>query len=83
MLSLSYDATLVRPTQLGTGFCLAARDGNGNWVNAVDLNEGGSKKLVIGRWKSGYALGTYGVNPSTHTVWAVLNRDGDFVARAV
>lgn len=83
VLSLSYDATLVRPTQLGTGFCLAARDGNGNWVNAVDLNEGGSKKLVIGRWKSGYALGTYGVDPATHTVWAVLNRDGDFVARAV
>lgn len=83
VLSLSYDATLVRPTQLGTGFCLAARDANGNWVNAVDLNEGGSKKLVIGAWKSSYTLGTYGVDPSTHTVWAVLNRDGDFVARSV
>jgi len=83
VLSLSYDATLVRPTQLGTGFCLAAKDAKGNWVNAVDLNEGGTKKLVIGRWKSGYALGTYGVDPSTHTVWAVLNRDGEYVARSV
>jgi len=83
VLSLSYDATLVRPTQLGTGFCLAAKDANGNWVNAVDLNEGGTKKLVIGRWKSGYVLGTYGVDPSTHTVWAVLNRDGEYVARSV
>ncbi|WP_221227826.1 metallophosphoesterase family protein [Rhodocyclus tenuis] len=83
VLSLSYDATLVRPTQLGTGFCLAARDAKGNWVNAVDLNEGGSKKFVLGRWKSGYALGTYGVDPSTRTVWAVLNRDGEFVARSI
>lgn len=83
VLSLSYDSALVRPTQLGTGFCLAARNESGAWVNAVDLNQGGTKKLVIGRWKSGYALGTYGVDPATHTVWAVLNRDGEFVARTV
>lgn len=83
VLSLSYDRLLVRPSQLGTGFCLAARDENGNWVNAVDLNAGGTKKLVIGRWKPGYALGTYGVDPATHTVWAVLNRDGEFAARTV
>lgn len=83
VLSLSYDRLLVRPSQLGTGFCLAARDVNGNWVNAVDLNAGGTRKLVIGRWKPGYALGTYGVDPTTHTVWAVLNRDGEFVARSV
>jgi len=83
VLSLSYDSTLVRPTQLGTGFCLAAKDASGNWVNAVNLNEGGTKKLVIGAYKPTYGLGTYGVDPSTHTVWAVLNRDGEFVARAV
>lgn len=83
VLSLSYDPALVRPTQLGTGFCLAARDSAGNWVNAVELNQGGTKKLVIGRWKSSHGLGTYGVDPATHTVWAVLNRDGEFVARTV
>ncbi|WP_194786603.1 metallophosphoesterase family protein [Rhodocyclus gracilis] len=83
VLSLSYDPTLVRPTQLGTGFCLAAKNADGRWVNAVDLNAGGSKKLVIGRWRAGYALGTYGIDPSTHTVWAVLNRDGEYVARIV
>lgn len=83
VLSLSYDPALVRPTQLGTGFCLAAKDADGNWVNAVNLNEGGTRKLVIGGWKSGYVLGTYGVDPVSHTVWAVLNRDGEFVARAV
>ena len=81
VLSLSYDPALVRATQLGTGFCLAAKNDGGNWTNAVNLNEGGTKKLVIGRWKSGYALGTYGVDPASHTVWAVLNRDGEFVAR--
>ncbi len=82
-LSVSYDPLLVRPTQLGTGFCLAAKDADGNWINAVDLNEGGSKKFVLGRWKSSYGLGTYGVDPTTHTVWAVLNRDGEFVARVI
>lgn len=83
VLSLAYDRLLVRPSQLGTGFCLAAKDQNGNWVNAVDLNAGGTRKLVIGRWKSGYPLGTYGIDPTTHSVWAVLNRDGEFVARTV
>jgi hypothetical protein len=83
VLSLSYDPTLVPVSKLGTGFCLAAKDAGGNWVNAVNLNEGGTKKLVIGGYKSSYGLGTYGVDPSTHTVWAVLNRDGDFVARVV
>lgn len=83
VLSLSYDPALVRPTDLGSGFCLAAKDADGNWVNAVSLNQGGTKKLVIGRWKSSHGLGTYGVDPSTHTVWAVLNRDGEFVARKV
>lgn len=82
-LSLSYDPTLVRPSQLGTGFCLAAKDANGNWVNAVDLNEGGNKKFVLGAYKGSYGLGTYGVDPVSHTVWAVLNRDGEFVARKV
>jgi len=83
VLSLSYDPTLVPVSKLGTGFCLAARDAAGNWTNAVNLNEGGTKKLVIGAWKPTYGLGTYGVDPTSHTVWAVLNRDGEFVARTV
>ncbi len=82
VLSLSYEAGLVRPTALRNGgFCLQGKDAVGNWVNAVDLNQGGSKKFVYGPWKAGYALGTHGVDPATHTVWAVLNRDGEFVAR--
>ena len=80
-LSLSYDASKVRPSKLISGsFCLQAKDGEGNWVNAVSLNDGGVTKFVYGPWKSGYGLGTYGVDPKTRTVWAVLNRAGDFVA---
>ncbi len=82
-LSLSYDPSRVRPTQLGMGFCLAARNGAGDWVNAVDLNEGGTKRFVYGGCKPTHGLGTYGVDPATRTVWAVLNRDGEFVARVI
>lgn len=82
VLSLSYDSSLVRPTTLRSGkFCLQARNEAGGWINAVDQNEGGSKKFVYGPWKSSYALGTYGVDSNTRTVWAVINRDGEFVAR--
>ena len=82
--SLSYDATSIRPSQLVTGrFCIAARNDDGEWINAVDLNEGGTRKFVLGRWKSTYALGTFGVDPTTKTAWAVLNRDGEFVVRNI
>ncbi|MDD4881996.1 MAG: metallophosphoesterase, partial [Gallionellaceae bacterium] len=81
VLSLSYDGAAVRPTALRTGnFCLQARDADGNWVKAVNLNEGGSEKFVYGPWKSSYGLGTYGVDANSRTVWAVLDRDGEFVA---
>lgn len=76
-LSMSYDAP---PLQLGTGaFGIATRDASGNWVNAVDANVGGSKRFVVGRWNPSYALGTYGVDPTAKTAWAVLNHDGEFV----
>jgi hypothetical protein len=57
---------------------LAAIDDNGNWINAVDRNYGGSKQFVYGPWDSSYKLGTYGVDPNTHTAWAVINYTGDF-----
>ncbi len=49
-----------------------------NWVNAVDENIGGTKNFVFGPWEKSYPLGTYGVDPTTHTAWAVLNYNGDF-----
>jgi len=78
-LSLTYNPWLVRPDQLLRGkFGLATRDGYGTWVNAVDANSGGTKEFVLGPWKSSYGLGTYGVDPRTHTAWAVLNYSADF-----
>jgi hypothetical protein len=78
-LSLSYDHHRLLPFQFGRGlFGLATRDQNGGWVNAVDRNVGGTKKFVLGPWKPGYELGTYGIDPRTHTVWAVINYNADF-----
>ena len=82
-LSISYDPKKAIPKRLGKGlFGLATRDADGNWVNAVDMNFGGKKKFVVGKWKPSYELGTYGVDPSTKTAWAVINYNSDFaVAR--
>jgi hypothetical protein len=75
-LSLSYDAAK------GASFVLATPDGNGTWINAVDQNLGGAKTFVSGPWKAGYALGTYGIDAATKTVWAVINFNGYFAAVA-
>jgi hypothetical protein len=78
-LSMNYDHRRVRPEHLGHGlFGLAAKDADGNWINAVEKNFGGAKKFVVGAWNPSYELGTYGVDPSTHTVWAVINYNSDF-----
>ena len=79
VLSLSYNRHRLLPVQIGKGLLgLVARNGNGRWVNAVDLNEGGAKNFVFGPYKSGYELGTYGIDLKTQTVWAVINHAGDF-----
>ncbi|NTV10820.1 MAG: twin-arginine translocation signal domain-containing protein [Zoogloea sp.] len=75
-LSMSYDKTK------GSSVVLATPDGSGNWINAVDQNLGGSKTFVSGPWKSGYALGTYGIDAASGTVWAVINYNGYFAAVA-
>jgi hypothetical protein len=83
-LSISYNPRKIHVSKLMRGgFCIAARDENDNWVNAVELNEGGTKTFKRGPWKSGYELGTYGIDPRTKTVWAVLNHESDFVAKLV
>ena len=63
-------------------FRLASKDGNGLWVNAVTTNIGGTPTFVAGPWVAGYALGTYGIDVSTNTVWAVVNHAGDFAVAA-
>ena len=74
---------------LSMGYCgwnphalLVTKTAKGRWVNAVGLDTGGTAKLVVGPWKAGYALGTYGIDKKTKTVWAVVNHTGQFaVAR--
>jgi hypothetical protein len=78
-LSLSYDHHRLLPMQLGKGLLgLVTRDEKGHWVNAVDMNFGGTKNFVLGPYKSGYGLGTYGIDLKAGTVWAVINYNADF-----
>jgi hypothetical protein len=80
-ISLSYDHLRLNTTQIKNGYLgLLSRDDNGNWINTVELNTGGTKKFVLGPYRSGYGLGTYGVDLKTRSVWAVVNHTGDFVA---
>ena len=79
-LSLSYVHPYGLSNQVVKGgkFCLLTKDAHGKWVKAVSQNFGGQAKFVVGPWKAGDALGTYGVNPVTKTAWAVVNYNGEF-----
>lgn len=77
VLSMSYDPDL--PEHLGNGgFGIATRDADGNWVNAVDRNTGGTRTFIRGPWKESYGLGSYGVDAKTKTAWAVINYNAGF-----
>ena len=78
-LSISYDpAVMVNTGTINQGIVvsLSTKDQNGNWVNAVNQNVGGEKKFILGPWRTVYPLGTYGIDPATHTAWAVINTTG-------
>ncbi len=53
-------------------------DANGNWVNAVQSNVGGTPAFVAGPWTAGAPLGAYGVDVAAGNAWAVVNRAGAF-----
>jgi calcineurin-like phosphoesterase family protein len=59
------------------GFGIATKDADGNWVNAVD-KVNATPMFVKGPWKASYGPGTYGVDASTKTAWAVIDYDGTF-----
>ena len=59
-------------------FAIATRDAAGNSVDAVNMNDGGTERFVVGPWKHGYKLGASGFDPRTHTAWAVINSNGNF-----
>ena len=78
-LSMSFNRTSVSDAALVSGyFGLATQDNSGNWVNAVAQNVGGTPAFVYGPWSASYALGTFGVDPTTNTAWAVVNHAGRF-----
>jgi hypothetical protein len=72
-LSLTYDPSSTAPSK-----AIVTQNPLGFWVNAVDMNFGGTKKFVKGPWKTGYPLGTYGIDTATNTAWAVVNYNADF-----
>ncbi len=77
VLSMSYQA--AASAAVDAGFGIATQDAKGNWVNAVDKNTGASAKTFVkGAWNPAYKLGTYGVDPSSKTAWAVINYDAIF-----
>ncbi len=81
-LAMTYNPRKVRPSDLVSGrFVIVSKDDQEEWVGAVDLNTGGAKTFVHGPWKAKHGLGTYGVDPRTKTVWAVLNHEGDFALK--
>ncbi|WP_020587090.1 metallophosphoesterase family protein [Desulfobacter curvatus] len=84
-LSISFDHKKIdRSIFMKGGLAISARDGNGQWVNAVDLNTGDSAKTFVkGPYNSRYGLGTYGVDPGSKTAWAVINHEGDFVVKHI
>jgi hypothetical protein len=57
---------------------LATRDANGNWINAFNGNTGGTPNFILGAYDPSYGLGTYGLDLSNSTAWAVVNYAGDF-----
>lgn len=82
VLLMTFDKEAPRQQFGNGGFGIATRDEDGNWVNAVDMNFGGVTKFVKGPWNSSYPLGTYGVDASTKTAWAVINYNADFAVAA-
>jgi hypothetical protein len=77
VLSMRYGPRPGRGEHGGPG-TLVTRDERGRWVNAVAVNDGGKAKFVLGPYKSGYGLGTYGVDVKSRTAWAVVDHEGSF-----
>ena len=86
VLQMTYNPALL-PLGAGSEGQWAANEGiylgwldNGTWVNAVTGNYGTNNDYFvgIGAWNGNTTLGDWGVNTANHTVWAVVNYNGDF-----
>lgn len=79
VLSLAYIETdLVALFGIEENAALGWLNDSGVWVNAMEGNDGGTPSFVSGAWNASYALGTYGVDTDSNTVWAVLNHNSSF-----
>jgi len=76
VLSLSCDQNPANTTPV-----LMSKDATGAWTIAANLASGGTPNAVVGPYTPGAPLGTYGYDPNTSTVWAVINYEGDFAVR--
>ncbi|AFL74559.1 metallophosphoesterase family protein [Thiocystis violascens] len=78
VLSMSFESSRMSLRQLRAGKFGIKAQFDGAWLDAVDLNVGGSKSFVYGAY-NGHPLGSHGVDPRTMTAWAVINHDSQFV----
>lgn len=79
VLSLTFDPSAIDAETLQSGsFGLTVKDSNRGWVNAVAKNSGGSASFINGPWNASHGLGTYGIDLSTNTAWAVINHNSEF-----
>jgi hypothetical protein len=76
-----YTLSMSYTSDIAGSFALATKDEAGHWVSATEKNNGGTNKFVIGPYKSTFTLGTYGIDPATKTVWAVINHASDFAVK--
>ena len=78
VLSLTYD-----PALYGDAVALGWWNGS-EWVLAVagNIGEGNLPAFIDGAYDpaTDFHLGYYGVDPATHTVWAVIDHNSDFAA---
>lgn len=78
-LSMSVNARNGRDRRGGGDDCgILVTRFHGTWVNAVAANDGGTRRFVAGPYKAAYGLGTYGVDRTTNTAWAVVDHAGQF-----
>ncbi|NJL30131.1 MAG: PEP-CTERM sorting domain-containing protein [Phycisphaerales bacterium] len=78
VLSMSFDPIKTLGSLADGSTFIATQKDDGTWVNAVDLNFGGTKAFVLGAYENTYGLGTYGIDPTNNTAWAVINHNSQF-----
>ncbi len=93
VLSLTYDPTGVAGLSEQDTFLAWLNPQSSTWVNAVVGNTDGTAGYFSGSWADfvgvnpgatpSTALGTYGHDTTTNTVWAVVNHNSDFSVVAV